>query len=169
MQDLKELFRDERAIEGLPIRLVIALVVGVACLAIMTSILGGLPTFETTEVTTEYDTSVVKDATGGTTDVTITVVTDEGEPVSGAQVLVSSGTATVKDTPKVFTADGGGNNNEVTITVWEEDHSPSSPSNEVETDFRSDQNKGTIQIEVQPPTDSNFEDEQDNPEIIVTR
>ncbi|MFC7196258.1 hypothetical protein ACFQL4_19210 [Halosimplex aquaticum] len=41
MRRTTTLSQDERAIEGLPIRLVIALVVGVASLAIMMQMIGG--------------------------------------------------------------------------------------------------------------------------------
>ena len=46
---------DDRAIEGLPIRLVIALVVGVAALTIMMNMLAGLGDIGQTDVYVEYD------------------------------------------------------------------------------------------------------------------
>ena len=46
-----ERFRDdERAIEGLPVRLVIALVVGVASLSVMMSMLSGISGLAVTEI-----------------------------------------------------------------------------------------------------------------------
>lgn len=46
----EELWRDDRAIEGLPIRLVIALVVGVASLSVMMVFISGLDTMTVTEL-----------------------------------------------------------------------------------------------------------------------
>ncbi|MCW8172112.1 hypothetical protein D8S78_03500 [Natrialba swarupiae] len=52
---LQSLESDDRAIEGLPIRLVIALVVGIAALSVMMNMLGGVGEFGDTEVTIEWE------------------------------------------------------------------------------------------------------------------
>jgi len=99
------LWRDERAIEGLPIRLVIALVVGVACLGVMMSTISGLQGLQVTEVDVQPNPEVT---TAGDTELTVTVVDPEGSPVSDATVVAKSGTATLDS---VATAETGSNGN----------------------------------------------------------
>jgi hypothetical protein len=140
------LWRDERAIEGLPIRLVIALVVGVACLGVMMSTISGLTTLQVTEVDVQPSPAV----TGpGDTDVTVTVVDPDGSPVSDATVIAKSGTATLSG---VATAETGSNGN-VTFSL-----SPSLGPN---------QDEGTVTFEVQPPASSNYRDSQSNTDLLV--
>ncbi|MFC6757801.1 MULTISPECIES: hypothetical protein [Haloarcula] len=169
MQRLTKLWRDNRGIEGLPIRLVIALVVGVASLAIMTSILGGLPTFETTELTYELDDgeeATVTDAQSRSSakELNFNVVDENGEPVNGVQVVIEGGS--VSTVGGTYVESTGEDSNEVDITFADDDASSASP--DVETNLRADQNKGTLKVSLQPPSDGNYEDEQDNPEILVT-
>ena len=140
------LWRDERAIEGLPIRLVIALVVGVACLGVMMSTISGLSTLQVTEVDVQLHPDV---ADTGDTEVTVTVVDPDGSPVSDVTVIAKSGTATL---PSVATADTGSNGN-ATFSL-----SPSLGPN---------QDEGTITFEVQPPASSNYQDRQSNTELLV--
>jgi len=140
------LWRDERAIEGLPIRLVIALVVGVACLGVMMSTISGLTTLQVTEVDVQPDPAV----TGpGDTDVTVTVVDPDGSPVPNATVIAKSGTATLSG---VATAETGSNGN-ATFSL-----SPSLGPN---------QDEGTVTFEVQPPASSNYRDSQSNTDLLV--
>jgi hypothetical protein len=140
------LWRDERAIEGLPIRLVIALVVGVACLGVMMSTISGLSTLQVTEVDVQPNPEVT---TPGDTEVTVTVVDPDGSPVSDATVIAKSGTATLDS---VATADTGSNGN-ATFSL-----SPSLGPN---------QDEGTVTFEVQPPASSNYQDSQSNTQLLV--
>jgi len=140
------LWRDERAIEGLPIRLVIALVVGVACLGVMMSTISGLNTLQVTEVDVQPSPEVTS---AGDTDVTVTVVDPDGSPVSDATVIAKSGTATLDS---VATADTGSNGN-ATFSL-----SPSLGPN---------QEEGTVTFEVQPPASSNYRDSQSNTDLLV--
>ena len=140
------LWRDERGIEGLPIRLVIALVVGVACLGVMMSTISGLSTLQVTEVDVEPNPEVT---TPGTTSVTVTVVDPDGSPVSDATVIAKSGTATLEN---VSTAATGANGN-ATFSL-----SPSLGPN---------QDQGTVTFEVQPPASSNYQDGQSNTDLLV--
>lgn len=137
---------DERAIEGLPIRLVIALVVGVACLGVMMSTISGLTTLQVTEVDVQPSPEVT---TPGDTSVTVTVVDPDGSPVSDATVIAKSGTATLSG---VATA-GTGNNGNATFSL-----SPSLGPN---------QDEGTVAFEVQPPASSNYRDSQSNTDLLV--
>ncbi|WP_277542155.1 DUF7382 domain-containing protein [Haloarcula laminariae] len=142
------LWRDERAIEGLPIRLVIALVVGVACLGVMMSTISGLGTIQVTEVDVEPDPEV----TGpGDTDVTVTVVDPKGSPVADATVVAKSGTATLDSVTTATTGDDG----EAALSV-----DPSLGPN---------QQEGTVAFSVKPPSSGNYRDEQSNTELLVVR
>ncbi|MFW5903786.1 MAG: DUF7382 domain-containing protein [Halolamina sp.] len=92
--------RDTRAIEGLPIRLVIALVVGVASLSVMLNMLSGLGGLAVTELDTRPSPAVVEP---GEHTLTITVAT----------VIVKGGSA---DIDGVRTARTGPDGN-ATVTV----------------------------------------------------
>ena len=140
------LWRDERAIEGLPIRLVIALVVGVACLSVMMSTISGIETLQVTEVDVEPHPDVTDP---GTQDVVVTVVDSKGSPVSGATVVAKSGTATLSSVTTGET-DSAGN---VTLSL-----SPSLGPN---------QQDGTVMFEVKPPAGSNYEDARSNTDLLV--
>jgi len=151
---------DQRAIEGLPIRLVIALVVGVAALSLMMSMLSTFDNFGDTEVTAEHDQNLVTPDSGSYEDVTISVVTDEGDPVEDANVLIRSGSLTLEDGP--IDLHTGEDSNEVTLPFGDGE-------DEATLDFRSDQDRGTLEVEVHPPTDSDYVDNDDNPEITVVK
>lgn len=137
---------DDRAIEGLPIRLVIALVVGVAALGIMMTMLSGIGDFGTTEATVEYDDNPIDEGD----DVTVSVVTGDGDPIEGATILVTSGDLTVPNAES-FDADTGDNDNEAEISIGEAD------TYDVEVDFRTNQDHGTIEVEVIPPDDGDYD------------
>jgi hypothetical protein len=81
---------DDRGIEGLPVRLVIALVVGVAGLSVMLNMLSGLSGLAVTEL----DVRPTPEVTGpGTQDVTVRVVGPDGGGVSNATVVAEAGSA----------------------------------------------------------------------------
>ena len=138
---------DDRAIEGLPIRLVIALVVGVASLGIMMNMLSGLGGLGSTEVDVEPDPTTIEADTE--TDVTLTVVGEDGQVVEEATVIVLGGSATIDGTPQGTTDEDG----EVEL--------------DLEPELSHGQQTGTLEIDVVPPTDSDYVDEQDNNEIVV--
>lgn len=149
----RSFLQDDRAIEGLPIRLVIAIVVGVAALAIMMSILGGISGFGDTEVTVEIEDGETVDMSADD-NVTFSVVDEDGEDVEGATVLFEPGTAR-GDIHEVSMDDGN-----ATVTI--EDFTDA-----VNAELASDQSRGTYEIEILPPSDSDYVDEQSNPEIVV--
>ncbi|WP_254273164.1 DUF7382 domain-containing protein [Haloarcula marina] len=140
------LWSDERAIEGLPIRLVIALVVGVACLSVMMSTISGIETLQVTEVDVEPHPEVT---TPGDGEVTVTVVDPEGAPVADATVVAKSGTATLS---QVATAETGPRGN-ATLSL-----SPSLGAN---------QQDGTVVFEVKPPAGSSYQDGRSNTDLLV--
>lgn len=140
---------DERAIEGLPIRLVIALVVGVASLSVMMNMLGGLQGLSVTELDARPSPEVV---TPGEQTIELTVVGADGDPVSDATVVVKSGTADVDADDGVKTDRTG---------------SDGTASVEVDPELRPNQEDGTLVIDIKPPAGSEFADERGNTEILV--
>jgi hypothetical protein len=144
----QSLLRDERAIEGLPIRLVIALVVGVACLGVMMSTISGLGTLQVSEVDVEPDPEVTGPGSG---QVTVTVVDSKGSPVSGATVVAKSGTATLDSTTTASTGDNG----EAELSL-----DPSLGPN---------QQEGTVTFSVKPPSSGSYQDERSNTELLVVK
>ena len=142
------LWRDERAIEGLPIRLVIALVVGVACLGVMMSTISGLGSLQVAEVDVEPEPEVTEPGSAG---VTVTVVDPNGAPVSDATVVAKSGTATLSGVKTAST----GSNGQASLSL-----SPSLGPN---------QEEGTVVFSVKPPAGGSYRDEQANTELLVVR
>ncbi|GAB7018884.1 DUF7382 domain-containing protein [Halostagnicola bangensis] len=148
MRTLSRFHEDDRAIEGLPIRLVIALVVGVACLGIMMNMLSGIGTLSETEVDVEIDPTTIP--AGTEEDVNITVIGEDGNDVEGATVIVSSGSASINE------------------TVDNETDSDGTTILNLEPEIRQGQGTGTLEVDVHPPTSTDYVDEQANNDIIVT-
>jgi len=146
MRSLRSLADDERAIEGLPIRLVIALVVGVASLSVMMSMLSGINGLAVTEVDAQPDPDVV---TPGDQSIDVRVVDADGDPVSNATVVVRGETANL-DGVRTATTDGEG-----VATV------------EVSPSLGPNQDSGTLAIDIKPPAGGEFADERANTEILV--
>ena len=155
---------DDRTIEGLPIRLVIALVVGVAALALMLNMLGGIGDVGDTEVTVqiEDDELIEKDVDGTDGEVKVSVIDENGNNVENAKVIATAGSAQLDGVVEAETGDESGLSGSYSL----EDH-------QAVLDFsgdqslRADQDIGTLELEVIPPSDSNYIDEQPNPEIRV--
>lgn len=137
---------DRRAIEGLPIRLVIALVVGVASLSVMMNMLGGLQGLSVTELDVRPSPEVV---TPGEQTIEMTVVGADGTPVSDATVIVRSGTADI-DGVKTAKTDGDG-----TASVG------------VDPSLGPNREDGTLTVGVKPPAGSEFVDERGNTNVLV--
>lgn len=158
--------RDERAIEGLPIRLVIALVVGVAALALMLNMLGGIGDVGDTEVTVEVedDELIEADETGTGGEVLVSVIDENGNNVEDATVIATAGSAQLDGVveaktgvvPSSLSGTYTGLEDHQAVLAFDGDQS-----------LRADQDIGTIELEVIPPSDSNYIDEQPNPEIRV--
>ncbi|MFC6826790.1 DUF7382 domain-containing protein [Halopelagius fulvigenes] len=139
---------DDRAIEGLPIRLVIALVVGVATMSVMLNMLSGVQGLAVSELDVKPDPDVV---TPGEQELDLLVVDADGDPVEGATVVVKDGTA---DIDGVKTGKSGANGT-ATVTV--------SP------DVRANQESGTLVVDVKPPAGSQFVDRRENTAVLVVR
>jgi len=137
---------DDRAIEGLPIRLVIAIVVGVASLSIMMSMLGGIGTLGATELDAQPEAEVIDadDRTLG-----VTVVDESGEPVEGATVVVDGDSAQLDEIATGTSGEDG------TASV------------EIDPELRENQDRGTLQIDIKPPSGTDFQDKRQNTEVLV--
>ena len=142
----EELWRDDRAIEGLPIRLVIALVVGVASLSVMMSTISGLDAMTVTELDVEPEPEVT---TAGRTDLTLTVVDPDGQPVANATVVVESGTATLAGVETGETGTDG------TVTVG------------IAPSLGPNQDDGTVEIAIKPPANGGYTDRRANTDVLV--
>ncbi|MFB6154448.1 MAG: Ig-like domain-containing protein [Haloferacaceae archaeon] len=138
---------DTRAIEGLPVRLVVALVVGVASLSVMLNMISGIHGLAVTELGVRPSPDVV---TPGEQTVEVTVVDPEGSPVSGATVIVRSDTARIDGVVTAKTnADGV-----ATVTV-----APHLGPN---------QSDGTLEVDVKPPAGhGQFVDRRENTKVLV--
>lgn len=146
LEELSRFAADDRAIEGLPIRLVIALVVGVATMSVMLNMLSGAQGLVVSELDVRPSPDVVEP---GEQELDLTVVDDDGDPVEGATVIVKDGSAEIDS---VATAKSGGDG---TATVA------------VDVRTRANQETGTLAVEVKPPSDGRFVDRRDNTEILV--
>ncbi|MFC6941026.1 carboxypeptidase regulatory-like domain-containing protein [Salinirubellus sp. GCM10025818] len=139
---------DERGIEGLPVRLVIALVVGVAGLSVMLNMLSGLSGLAVTEL----DTRPTPEVTGpGEQEVTVRVVGPDGEGVSNATVLAEGGSARL-DGVTVARTDASG----VATLSLAPRLGPNQPD-------------GTVTFDVKPPSGSQFVDRRENTAVLVVR
>ncbi|WP_299268155.1 DUF7382 domain-containing protein [Halorientalis sp.] len=137
---------DERAIEGLPVRLVIALVVGIASLSVMMNTIGGLSTLGVTELDVNPQPEVVAE---GNHEITVTVVTPKGEPVANATVVAKGGTATLSTIRPARTGPDG----KATLRL-----APSLGPN---------QKEGTVTLDVKPPAGGGYTDERENTRLLV--
>lgn len=142
----RSFWQDERAIEGLPIRLVIALIIGVACLGVMTSVIGGIGSLNTTELDTQPDPDIIE--AGETSQVNVTVVDPDGDTIEGATVIAKSDTAELESIERAETdADG--------IATLE-----------IEPELGLNQDEGRIELDIRPPH-GEYVDEQENTGVLV--
>lgn len=151
----RSLLEDERAIEGLPIRLVIALVVGVAALGIMMNVLGTFDFGANQEVTTAYDDGVIAD--GGSVVVTVRETATDA-PVAGATVVPATGESTRLDGAAERTTDESG---QATFELGDGEDA-------VSIDWGPTQDVAELRFDVEP-RDDDLVDEEPNPELVVRR
>ncbi|ERH10081.1 MAG: hypothetical protein J07HX64_01850 [halophilic archaeon J07HX64] len=143
------MWRDDRAIEGLPIRLVVALVVGIACLAVMMNVIGGLNTFGSTELGTDPTPEVI--AEGNTTDVEVSVLGASGDPVQNATVVATGDSAQLNEGVQTARTDKNG------TAVFDG----------FEAELQPNQDQGTVTLEIRPPSDGDYTDDRENTGILV--
>jgi len=141
----RTLWQDERAIEGLPIRLVIALVVGVACLGVMLNVVGGFSSLGQTELDTTPDPDIVEE---GNHTVNVTVVDSDGEPIEEATVIARGDTAQLDALARADTNENG----VAQLTI--------------EPQLRPNQDEGRIELDIRPPG-GEYVDKRQNTGILV--
>ncbi|CAI48102.1 uncharacterized protein NP_0022A [Natronomonas pharaonis DSM 2160] len=146
MRQLRRLWADNRGIEGLPVRLVIALVVGVASLSVMMNMLSGISGLAVTELDVRPDPEVV---TPGDHTVDIEVVDPDGNSVADATVVARGGSARL-DGVETATTDADGHT--------QLDLSPT---------LRPNQRDGTVEFDIKPPAGSEYADERENTALLV--
>lgn len=142
----REFARDERAIEGLPVRLVVAFVVGVATLSVLLNMVTGVDTLSVSELDASPDPEVVSP---GDQSIDVTAVDADGNPVEGATVVVKSGTADIDGVATATTSEDG------VATV------------DVDPQLGPNQDDGTLQISVKPPSNSDYVDRRENSAVLV--
>jgi hypothetical protein len=147
--DLSRFRRDERAIEGLPVRLVVALVVGVASLSLMLNMLTGVEGLAVAELDVRPEKDVV---TPGPHELDLVVVDSDGDPVPGATVVVKSGSASLSEG-----------------VVTEKTNGRGVASASIEPSLLAHQQDGTVVVDVKPPAGSQYVDRRGNTEIFVVR
>jgi hypothetical protein len=146
VDELRRFAADDRAIEGLPIRLVVALVIGVATMSVMLSMLSGVQGLAVSELDVKPGDDVV---TPGERELPLVVVDADGDPVEGATVLVKGGTADLGGVAHAKSDEDG------KATV------------DIEPSLRPNQEDGTLVVDVKPPAGSQFVDRRANTRILV--
>ena len=137
---------DTRAIEGLPVRLVIALVVGVASLSVMMGMIGDIDGLAATELDAQPQPEVIEP---GDQSVDVTVVDPDGSRVADATVIVRGGSARIDG---VVTAQTNG---EGVASV------------DIDPELGPNQPDGTLTVDIKPPAEGDYVDERGNTEILV--
>ena len=146
MRQLRRLRNDTRGIEGLPIRLVIALVVGVASLSVMMNMISGISGLAVIELDVQPEPEVV---TPGEHTIDVTVIDPDGQTVSDATVIARGGSARLNGVETARTnADG-------VATL------------EIAPELGANQRDGTIEFDIKPPAGSEYADKRENTALLV--
>ena len=143
-----EFTRDERAIEGLPVRLVVAFVVGVATLSVLLNMVSGVDTLAVSELDAKPSPEVVSP---GDQTLTVTAVDSEGAPVADTTIVVKAGTASLDGVATARTNDQG------VATL------------RVDPELGPNQAEGTLEVSLQPPAGTKYEDRRPNSDVLVVR
>nr|WP_049947866.1 hypothetical protein [Candidatus Halobonum tyrrellensis] len=132
--------------EGLPVRLVIALVVGVASLSVMLNMVSGIGGLAVTELDARPTPEVT---TPGAQELTVAAVGPDGAPVADATVVVKGGTASLDGVATARTGDDG------TATL------------SVAPELGANQAEGTLEISIKPPAGGEYVDRRGNTRVLV--
>lgn len=142
-----ERFRaDTRGIEGLPVRLVIALVVGVASLSVMMNMISGISGLAVTELDVQPAPEVVEP---GEQLIEVAVVDPDENTVSDATVIARGGSAQIGGVETATTDEDG----------IAELH--------LEPELRPNQYDGTVEFDIKPPAGSEYADKRENTALLV--
>lgn len=145
----------------MPIRLVVAVAVGVAAFGLLVPMADRVEQSTETEVTVEPDSTQVALDSTESSEVTVHVVTSDGQPVDDATVLVSGRSLPVEGDPIPF--ETGPEGNAVTFSIGTDSTA------DVPVTFRPTQGRGTLRLRVVPPSDGSYADDLDNPELTINR
>lgn len=145
---------DDRAIEGLPIRLVIALIIGVVSLGIMLQILGGIDTFETD---TQIDVEFGENTIGEDDTVSVFVIDEDGNEVTDAVVVAEAASVRMDGALDEETGSCAGCDDNEVVFDFSGDTMELPP----------DASIGEVEFHVQPPADSNWVDDEPNNRLLV--
>jgi hypothetical protein len=137
---------DERAIEGLPVRLVVALVVGVASLSVMMGMLSNISGLAVTELDVRPQPEVVAP---GDHAVEVTVVDPDGQGVAGATVVARGGSARLDGVGTATTDENG------------------TAELRLSPELASNQRDGTVELGIKPPAGSEYADRRENTALLV--
>lgn len=137
---------DRRAIEGLPVRLVIALVVGVASLSVMMGMVGSIDGLAATELDAQPQPEVT---TPGDQSIEVAVVDPDGSRVADATVILRGGSARIDGVATATTDENG------------------VASVDVAPELGPNQPDGTLTIDIKPPAGSDYVDERANTEVLI--
>ena len=137
---------DRRAIEGLPVRLVIALVVGVASLSVMMGMIGNIDGLASTELDAQPQPEVT---TPGQQSIDVVVVDPDGTRIADATVIMRSGSARIDGVSTART------NAEGVATV------------DVSPELGPNQPDGTLTLDVKPPAGGDYVDDRENTNVLV--
>lgn len=137
---------DTRGIEGLPVRLVVALVVGVASLSVMMNMISGLSALGVSELDVQPAPEVTPP---GEQTVAVRVVDADGRPVSNATVVARGDTARLDSVATARTNASG----VATLSI-----APSLGANQPD---------GEVTFEVKPPAGSEYVDRRGNTKLLV--
>lgn len=148
---------DTRAVEGMPIRLVVAVAVGAAAMSLLLPMADTVADTDEPELTVEPQPRQFVLGPEESRTVRLAVVTESGEPVEDAVVVISGRSLPVEDGPAVFRT--GRDSNSVTATIG------TTAESAVPVSFRRTQTRGTLTVDVVPPR--GYADERENPEITV--
>ncbi|MXR51968.1 hypothetical protein GRX03_10195 [Halovenus sp. WSH3] len=151
---------DERAVEGMPIRLLVAVTVGVAAFGLLVPMADQVEQADRTELTVEPEPRQVTVEPGDTATVRLDVATSDGQPVRAATLVVTGRSVSVENGPLIFET---GANSTVSFDIG------ASPTADVRLSFRPQQSHGTVQLRIVPPSNSEYVDDLSNPDLTVRR
>ncbi|WP_299236064.1 DUF7382 domain-containing protein [Natronomonas sp.] len=146
MSERRRFHNDTRGIEGLPVRLVIALVVGVASLSVMMNMISGISGLAVAELDVQPEPEV---ATPGEHTVEVAVVDPDGQRVSDATVIARGGSARL-DGVETATTDADG-----VATM------------ELSTALGPNQRDGTVEFDIKPPAGDDYADRRGNTALLI--
>jgi hypothetical protein len=146
----------------MPIRLVVAITVGTAAMSLLVPMLDTVEQTQQTSVTVEPDSQqVVLDPETAMENVTIAVVSGEGEPIPDSSVIVSERSLPLVDGPQTF--ETGPDSHETTVSIGE------TAEADVTVAFQKSQQRGTIELDVHPPGSGDYKVRSDQPEVTVSK